>query len=216
MAKRQFRSLSRQSIANRPLRSKFKIFTDGVETEKNYFIDLNKIVPNIIDITAKNEDVDKLVNLAIAYKQSEQYDGEYDEVCIVCDIDERLKSRKSAISLKNAILLAKQNGINIYLSNESFEVWILAHFGPVPSEAQNRTKASHLLKSMKVMTGAKSKRLLEKYLTAESVKTAIKNCKSLRNAYNCEGDILNASGPATDVDKLVKALNTLPKNIERN
>lgn len=219
MTKRPFKNTSRRAIANRLVRRRFKIFTDGTETEKNYFEDLNKITSNVIDVTSKNVDIDKLVDLAIKYQQSEQYDADYDEVCIVCDIDERLKTRKSKTSLLEALSIAKKNNIKTYLSNESFDVWLLAHFGLMSADMQNRTKAGRALKTKGVMTGAKDKRFQRKYITDESVTLAIKTCSQLRKTYGKECAIQDASGPMTDVDILVKSINTpagpLDNNIRR-
>lgn len=212
MPRAQFKNISRRAIKNRPARRRFKIFTDGTETEKNYFEELNKIVPNVIDITAKNVDVDKLVNLAIKYRQSEHYDAEYDEVCIVCDIDERLKTKKSKTTLAEALSLAEQGGVKVYLSNESFDIWLLAHLGPVPADAQSRKKASRILKEKGVMLGANNKRFQSKYIADEFIAPAIKTCLQLRKTYGREGDVQRALGPMTDVDILVKSIYTPPSS----
>jgi len=210
MTKRPIRDFRRKNIPKREPRKRFKVFTDGIETEKNYFNDLNRIAYDVIDVKAKNSaDIDKLVDEAIKCRDN----GDYDEVCVVCDIDERLKSPKTKGKLLAALRKAQENDIPVYLSHESFDIWLLAHFGVVPACAQNRTQASQLLISKAVMTGAHHKRFKSDFISAPSVKQAKSECTRLRKAYRGK-NILEPTGPVTDVDQLIKKIRiTPPKHI---
>lgn len=209
MPKRPIRNLRRQDIPERELRRRFKVFTDGLETEKHYFNDLNQIAYDVIGVEAKNSaDIDKLVNEAIKCRDN----GDYDEVCVVCDIDERLKSPKTKKKLLTALRVARENEIPVYLSHESFDIWLLAHFSIVPACAQDRTQAKQLLVSKGVMIGANHKRFKSEYITTESVKRAKSESARLRKAYNGK-NILDPTGPVTDVDQLIKKIRITPPKL---
>lgn len=132
------REKSNQTRNSRVLHNRFLIITDGVMTEQGYFERIKRLTRDSIRIISRgSKDIDKLVELAIKTKNN----SEYDYVAIVCDIDQRLQSERSKQTLINATLNANRNDIIVCLSNESFEIWLLAHFCQIKSVMKNREHA---------------------------------------------------------------------------
>lgn len=65
----------------------------------------------------------------------------YDEICCVLDVEHAAHEAK----LSEALALAKQHQIEVYLSNPSFEVWMLAHFERATRSFENSSAAEHRL-----------------------------------------------------------------------
>ncbi len=55
-------------------------------------------------------------------------DEPFDEVWCVMDVEQSQGNPEHLDDLRRALLLARKNGIVVYLSNPAFEVWLLAHF----------------------------------------------------------------------------------------
>ena len=169
----------------RDLCQRFLIVTDGVVTERGYFERVKYLTRDSIRIVARSsKDIDELVNIALAMKSN----SDYDFVAVVCDIDQRLQNNKTRETLERAIKLAEQNQIIICLSHESFEVWLLAHFGNVSSRAKERNQAQEMA-------------------LKESILVALKEVERMRKVYG--SDILS-SAPMTDVDMIVKKIRLTP------
>lgn len=102
-----------------PQRSEFIIFTNGKESETNYFKALRASTRSIYDIKVvfSNGDPVNLVNKAILRKQSAN------QVWVVFDKDEFPDD-----AVNNAMRTARRNGIGVAFSNPSFEVWLIDHF----------------------------------------------------------------------------------------
>lgn len=102
-----------------PIRDQFLIFTNGKQTEKNYFEAVRANYKTIFKITVKfmNDDPVALVNHAISEKTFQN------RVWCVFDMDEFLP-----VSIKEAMRLADENNIGIAFSNMAFEVWLIDHF----------------------------------------------------------------------------------------
>ena len=176
------------------------IVTDGTVTECGYFEKVKKLSLDVIEIAKRgSKDIDKLVDLAIQRRNR----GDYDVVSVVCDIDDRLISQGSRSTLDTAIQEAYRNNIMICLSHESFEVWLLAHAGTVPSAASKRKIASAEAAKRGLVKGRRNKEIVDSKITCESIKCAMKEAERLRATYG--NDILKDS-PNTDVDKLFRKI----------
>jgi hypothetical protein len=114
----------------RPRRRSLLIQCEGQKTEPNYLDELCKACGvrhrlNVRVKSGKGQNAVVTVNAAIA-EGSRRLLGEpiYDEVCCVLDVEHAAHEAK----LNEAAALAQENGIRLFLSNPSFEVWLIAHF----------------------------------------------------------------------------------------
>jgi len=116
--------------ATRLIKRTVLIVGEGQETEPNYFRGLKReqTIERRFAVTVKKghgRSPETVVEEAMHHKERAESRGEsYDEVWCVLDV-EGLGSRES---LERAIIMARQNGIALCLSNPCFEVWLLAHF----------------------------------------------------------------------------------------
>ena len=188
----------------RDLCQRFLIVTDGVVTERGYFERVKYLTRDSIRIVARSsKDIDELVNIALAMKSN----SDYDFVAVVCDIDQRLQNNKTRETLERAIKLAEQNQIIICLSHESFEVWLLAHFGNVSSRAKERNQAQEMALKKGIVRGRDGKVVVGEIITKGSILVALKEVERMRKVYG--SDILS-SAPMTDVDMIVKKIRLTP------
>ena len=188
----------------RGLCQRLLIVTDGVVTERGYFERVKYLTRDSIRIVARSsKDIDELVNIALVMKSN----SDYDFVAVVCDIDQRLQNNKTRETLERAIKLAEQNQIIICLSHESFEVWLLAHFGNVSSRAKERNQAQEMALKKGIVRGRDGKVVVREIITKESISVALKEVERMRKVYG--SDILT-SAPMTDVDMIVKKIRLTP------
>ncbi len=197
-------SKNRGRLFSRGLCQRFLIVTDGVVTERGYFERVKYLTRDSIRIVARSsKDIDELVNIALVMKSN----SDYDFVAVVCDIDQRLQNNKTRETLERAIKLAEQNQIIICLSHESFEVWLLAHFGNVSSRAKERNQAQEMALKKGIVRGRDGKVVVREIITKESILVALKEVERMRKVYG--SDILT-SAPMTDVDMIVKKIRLTP------
>ena len=186
---------------SRGLCKRFLIVTDGTITEQGYFERIKRLTHDSIKIISRgSKDIDKLVELAIKMKNN----SDYDYVAIVCDIDQRLQSEKSKKTLANAVSNARRNNVIVSLSNESFEIWLLAHFCQVKSAMKNREQARNAAIKKGIVKGRDGKEIVADKITKESIFAAMAEIRRLRGIY---GEDIIVSAPMTDVDKLVAIIN---------
>ncbi len=106
------------------------IVGEGQQTEPNYFDGLKRedAVRRRFALTVKGgpgHSPEAVVRKAIDLKKGATHRKEYyDQVWCVLDVEGQQKRP----SLMEAVALAEENGIQLCLSNPSFEVWLLAHF----------------------------------------------------------------------------------------
>lgn len=136
-------SVGRGNLSGRRREARrFKVVTNGLKTELGYFVRLDKISSDVIEV-----EVEKGFSLGGMLDRAKRFkDGgaEYDEVCIVLDVDEQMDNKRSSQNLKKFLEDAMAEGIPVYLSNESFEVWLVAHVMTVPKSAGKREEATRL------------------------------------------------------------------------
>lgn len=123
--------MSRRRPAHpRRTRARILIQCEGRDTEPNYLRGV-RALPEVdkafvVDVkSGRGGDARAVVKAAIdASKKAEDEDEKYDNVWCVLDVEDT--SRTDALT--EALTLARREGIRVFLSNPSFEVWLLAHF----------------------------------------------------------------------------------------
>lgn len=183
----------------RLLRKRYLIVTDGLLTESGYFEKLKPLINDVLEVVAKNKDVDDLVDEAIRRMNRGTFDG----VFVVCDVDERLKSEASRKKLMNAMCMAEKNGVRFCLSNESFEVWLLAHITKVNSADGSRGIAHTRALKMGIVCGNNGKEIVDNFMTKDNISRAIDEAKRLKTVY---GENVLDSSPNTDVFSILEKL----------
>lgn len=115
----------RQSETRR-IPDKFLIVCEGEKTEPNYFNWLRtnwKLKSSDVHITGKSGDPLGVIRTAISMKSAAKGKNKYDQVWAVFDRDNFSNAR-----LGQAFLEARNEGIFVAFSNESFELWYLLHY----------------------------------------------------------------------------------------
>ena len=114
----------------RPRKRGLLIQCEGQKTEPNYLDELCKACGirhrlNVKVQPGKGQNAVVTLNSAIA-EGNRKVLGErvYDDVWCVLDVEHAAHEAK----LTEAVALARQHGIRLFLSNPAFEVWLIAHF----------------------------------------------------------------------------------------
>ncbi|WP_044973691.1 RloB family protein [Ruminococcus sp. HUN007] len=118
-------------------RDTFVIFTNGKETEKNYFTELRDYRHSIYDIKIKFESADPKGLLLRAIKELKTANA--NKVWIVFDKDEFPDD-----TIYETIKMARQYDIGIAFSNIAFEVWLISHFKKFNAEKKAKELLSEL------------------------------------------------------------------------
>ena len=120
-----------QRVLNpRPRRRSLLIQCEGSKTEPNYLEELCKAcgVRQRLEVKVrhgKGQNARVTVEAAITEsRRKRQGECLYDAVCCVLDVEHAAHE----VTLNEAIVLAKTHDIRLFLSNPSFEVWLIAHF----------------------------------------------------------------------------------------
>jgi hypothetical protein len=125
---------TRDSLRRRgPTRSpkpRFLIVCEGEVTEPRYFRQMRHLLKSLIELEIlPGGDPKILVERAVQRRKeadkaaNQKHDSylTYDQVWCVCDVDEHSR-------LNDALQQARDNGIDVALSNPCFELWALLHF----------------------------------------------------------------------------------------
>jgi hypothetical protein len=114
----------------REVKRRILIVCEGEVTERNYFNDLRHLMRSLVDLDIDPGGKPKtLVERAVDLKKTADKDArrakdqnlKYDAVWCVFDVDEHLL-------LAEAQQQARDNGIEVAVSNPCFELWALLHF----------------------------------------------------------------------------------------
>jgi RloB-like protein len=192
MAKRkiQHQGYSSRKVNTKEILQNFLIICEGEKTEKKYFesFRVHKKVQGL------GINPSKLVDKAIEQKNPE----EYDQIWCVFDRDAWTKT-----DFHNAIKNAKNAGIEIAYSNESFELWYILHFEFLNTGIPRSEYLKKLDRHLGQKYAKNSDDIYDELL--EHQPNAIKNAEKLLNEYEpCNPANDN---PSTTVHRLVKELN---------
>lgn len=189
-------------------RNFFVIVCEGTKTEPIYFRGFNERYSrvHIEPVHSGSTDPRSIVEYAIEQKKEYQVrPGDGNEIWCVFDVDENLDP-----TLRNSIEHAHANGVNVALSNPSFEIWYLLHF-TYREAAISRREVNEKLDSQYISgydkTGCYNEMLFP------SMETAVTNADRL-NRYHLGLDNELASrnsNPSTQVFELVRAISELKR-----
>lgn len=204
--KSQFALSGKRPSGVRDERKFYLIVTEG-KTEEQYFTHFRSTTgPRILSVDKQDSKV-SLVKKAIVLRDQLKKEDSYiggDETWVVFDRDVDKKKSNDQATFNQALELAKNNGIEVAYSNDSFELWFLLHF-QVVSTAIHRKDIGTKLK--KYLTSYKHgddvfDQIKDKY--TEGVKRAKQMLKSANDAGTQPVD----ANPSTTVhlltDKLLK------------
>ena len=118
----------------------------------------------------------------------------------------RRREAKRIKVITDGLKTAWEAGVSVYLSNESFEVWLLAHAISVPKRAGKRAEATRLALKQGLLDDRRKKEVVADVISANSIRKALLEVKRLRKEYG--GDVLRVK-PMTDVDKIVEKVELL-------
>lgn len=188
----------------------FLLFSQGESTEISYFRNFDNGVS--VKIISQPKDPIKLVEYALRRKNEMR--GEYDQTWVIFDRDESTKQE-----CLDAYRLAKKNDIKVAYSNPCFEVWFLAHFGPLKTYGNAQECCESLDAKMKQEDKKKKQTVFSGYdKTDENLfyklssyqEKALKNIDSVSfNDKNFE-EIVDQN-PITTIGLLVNELNKYKK-----
>jgi hypothetical protein len=189
------------------------IFTEGTETEPNYFESIKK------ELRLKNIDIHvagtayntlSLIDYILAFKEKNEIETEpvgIDEIWAVFDKDNFDKD------FDNAINKAEAHNIKVAYSNEAFELWFLLHFCYMDNSLTRDIYCKKLNENLKkpsdntpIKYNKSSKEIysLIKHLEPQ----AIKNAEKLLKSFESERSFLKKN-PSTTVHLLVCSLKKL-------
>lgn len=190
-----------RKTSNRYSRKERKIILIAAEgknrTERNYFTEFNRRQRNYHIIFAEGNNTDPVKVVTDAFTSSEKKGLELkqeDKAYAVIDTDFGKEKQ-----IRDARLLAKQNRVELLLSNPCFEIWILQHFrfstrgyntnSDVLEELKNRwpdyEKSTDSFADLMDRTeiAVENARRLKKYHIQNNSKVQIEDCNPSTNVY---------------------------------
>lgn len=187
------------------------IVTEGKKTEVNYFENIKQIINKNYSERVKIEKIDlevkglgkgtcALVREAVKIRSLENYS----EVWVVFDKDDFM-------DFDTAIKLARDEGLNVAWSNESFELWILLHFQDLSSAINRKmyeSKLNNHFKKLNFNNGKYEKNIENIFeLIKGNTSLAIERSNKLLEMHKCNGiKECSKMNPATTVQDLVSIL----------
>lgn len=176
----------------RKLRSRFLIVCEGERTEPNYFKGF-RLPATIADTRGIGANTVSLVEKTIELRDK----GDYDSIWCVFDRDSF-----PVQNFKEALQLAKRNGVNVAYSNEAFEIWYLLHFH-YHNAALHRTQYAEKIASETGQSYKKNDPAMYGLLRGR-MDDAIRNARKLLTIYEPHNPAQD--NPCTTVHLLVEEL----------
>lgn len=126
--------VKKREIKNINIKSIFRIYCEGQNTEPEYFksfpINTENKVEEVIGLgRSKTSLVEKVLEL-LSIGQFLRGQNDYDEnrqLWVVFDFDKKGEHNENE-DYENAIRLANENDINVAYSNDAFELWFVLHY----------------------------------------------------------------------------------------
>lgn len=200
-----------QRVLNpRPRKRSLLIQCEGSKTEPNYLDELCKAcgVRQRLEVNVKpgrGQNARVTVEAAIAEgRRKIQGQHVYDTVYCVLDVEHAAHEA----TLNEAIALANEHNIRLFLSNPSFEVWLLAHFERITRDFTDGTAAethlnTHWRKQFSAGYDKGDPKLFVKLL--DRIGTAVDNSRWLLEVFH-ENASCRGSNSSTEVYQLVQEL----------
>ena len=195
---------------------RFLLVCEGTKTEPHYFrelLDALHIRPQMVRI-APNDGAspDRVVDHALLLYQEDAEGGDaYDKVYCVFDRDKHTTFDAAVQRTKD--LCAAGQPLEAITSTPCFEVWLLLHFGYTDQPfhaAGKKSVGDQVVAALKAKPGfakyGKGQKGLYPQL-ADKLADALAHAAKLRQRSAATGSI----NPATDIDKLVLAIQALVK-----
>lgn len=198
----------RRRVAIREPRKRILIFCEGIVTEPQYFDDFRREEHNaLVDVIIDDEggSPKTLVERAAAQKKKAEKEAirfaddnlKYDEVWCVYDVDEHHK-------LPDAYQQARDNGIELAISNPCFELWVLLHFSDQNAHIEREKLAALVRKHIRGYV----KRVPFAMLRA-GYEDAVKRASALKK--RCVENGNESGNPSTEVYRLTERIRALSR-----
>ncbi len=177
------------------------ILTEG-ESEKVYFDTFKGRDRHvaIVPIVAKRKDSKNLIEYCA--RQLNEYSLDFengDTVSVVIDVDQRTFKELKAIESES-----NENGMELYLSNVSFEYWLVLHFkdwSRASTQEELEQILSDCLKRRYVKTEGIGKKTIEANLDS-----AIKRAEKRISEESNRNELCGKNNPSTTVHFLVRKI----------
>lgn len=200
------RPLGRRAAFREP-RKRILIFCEGTLTEPQYFDDFRREEHNaLVDVIIDGEGGSPKTLVERAAVQKGIRKGrkrfaddnlKYDEVWCVYDVDQHPK-------LADAYQQARDNGIELAISNPCFELWLLLHFADQNAHIE-RNKAAALLRTH--IPGYAKRAPFD--ILRQGYEDAVIRAKVLKK--RCETSGNKGGNPSTEVYRLTEHIRALSK-----
>lgn len=192
----------------RPTKRTMLIVCEGQATERIYFDGLKReaAIAERYAVTVKRGRGGSRKQIAAnAVAQRDAAGEKFDETCCVLDVE----TAEDRASLDAALSLLQTNGIESYLSNPAFEVWLLAHFERTASrfldgDSVARSLDKHWRKSFDVKYEKADPNVYSR--VKDKTEIALANAKSVREKHHGRAKSTADCNSSTDVYNLVEGL----------
>lgn len=178
------------------------------QTEKNYFKNYKSTNYTISFPTDEYTDPVGIINKLNNYAKQKEIDINEDNNKIYCIFDtdtDKIKNKQ----IKEAMKIAKKNGIEIILSNPCFEDWFLCHFKYSTRELNNKEIIKELNKFIKPILNTEYEKNIDIYnILKDKTDIAINNAKKqCKHQNNLKKDLYSVeANPSTMVYNIVEDL----------
>lgn len=189
---RQTRRYMQRRVDALPIRQRFLIVCEGEKTEPNYFQRF-RVPQVVVQVEGLGMNTVSLVQRAIELREQD----DYDQTWCVFDKDDFLDENFNA-----AIAVARNNGIGVAYSNQSFELWYILHFDYMKSAITREDYMRILDKKLGHKYEKNSTNIYAELRDSQT--TAIRNARQLLNEYHPSKPAKD--DPSTTVHLLVEQL----------
>jgi hypothetical protein len=165
--------MSRKKPEKRKSRNVFLFIVEGC-TEENYIICLKRIYKK----NAKTKNCKGGSAGAVMYEAKKLVSENRDDYTgYVIWFDGDTYSESDDYNQKNS--LESKKNVKIYISEPCVENWLLAHFSSIMSQSNNCSNCETKLKKFIPNYNKNDCQLLDKYITKENIKKAIRNYSTI-------------------------------------
>lgn len=177
-------------------RQRYLIVCEGEKTEPNYFRKFPIQPTSVVEVKGVGDNTVNLVHEALRLSKLQKYDQ------IWCVFD---RDSFPVENFNDAVQLARENGIQVAYSNESFELWYILHFDYLDTGIHRKDYMKRLDHLLGTRYQKNSENIYD--LLYSRQKIAIRNSRNLLAQYNLPDPARN--NPSTTVHLLVEQLNRL-------